>query len=453
MEVNINRFQKRKGEFSLFKLKLKQLVQGISLGFLLAACTALPANAADVKLIINDENVTGDQPAVIVDQRTYVPFRIISEKLGYDVSWIAETKQVVITTVKGQNHSVPERARDEKGVQIVIDDSILNIPPDFGQAFIAKETNRTMIPLRAVGEALGCEVDWVESTKEVIVNNKPAYIPNPNDMPEEEEEDLDDVSVNQPADPVIAKLAQYQTNIKLLDGSTINTKDLLSCDPDDFSEQQLEEFRKMDRLLEKYPTAITLPNGKVLEIADITIEGKAIVDAEQLTDWLYSEMSKRGIDSSNVPDNLAELYLEIGEEYGIRGDIAFAQAAKETGYFNFTGHVQPWQNNYCGLWAVGAPNTGSEPLNGADAEMVWFEEGVHGAIFAAPEIGVEAHIQHLYAYATDKPLPKGKTLYDPRFIYVKRGTASTWVGLNAKWAVPGTTYGHSIIYDYWKKAF
>ena len=36
------------------------------------------------------------------------------------------------------------------------------------------------------------------------------------------------------------------------------------------------------------------------------------------------------------PD-VVDLYLEIGHEYGIRGDIALFQALKETGYFQFTG--------------------------------------------------------------------------------------------------------------------
>jgi len=43
-------------------------------------------------------------------------------------------------------------------------------------------------------------------------------------------------------------------------------------------------------------------------------------------------------------------------------------------------------------------------------------------------------------------------LVDPRYTLVSRGRAPTWQGLNARWAVPGTTYGQSIIHDYWYKA-
>ncbi|HBQ87032.1 MAG TPA: copper amine oxidase, partial [Syntrophomonas sp.] len=145
-------------------------------------------------------------------------------------------------------------------------------------------------------------------------------------------------------------------------------------------------------------------------------------------------------------------YIRIGEEYGIRGDIAFFQAVKETNYFQFTGQVTPEQNNYCGLWATGSPLTGQESYNGADPQYVMFEPGLHGASFVSPAAGVEAHIQHLYAYATKSPLPAGKVIIDPRFSLVSRGIAPNWQQLNARWAVPGTTYGQSILFDYWSCA-
>ncbi|HRX95231.1 MAG TPA: hypothetical protein P5158_13975, partial [Chitinophagaceae bacterium] len=68
------------------------------------------------------------------------------------------------------------------------------------------------------------------------------------------------------------------------------------------------------------------------------------------------------------------------------------------------------------------------------------------------EAGVEAHIQHLFAYANRENLPAGKNLLDPRYALVKRGLAPTWLELNARWAVPGTTYGQSILADYWLNA-
>lgn len=125
---------------------------------------------------------------------------------------------------------------------------------------------------------------------------------------------------------------------------------------------------------------------------------------------------------------LADLYLEIGEKYGVRGDVALAQAVHETNYFRFTGTVKPDQNNYAGIGTTD-PNT-------------------PGASFATPREGVTAHIQHLFAYASTDRLPPGEKLVDPRFNLVTRGSAPTWTSLNGKWAVPGTTYGQLILSIY-----
>lgn len=178
--------------------------------------------------------------------------------------------------------------------------------------------------------------------------------------------------------------------------------------------------------------------------ANIPIMGEAVATADQLRQLLKQN-------NPNAPD-LVDLYLQIGKEYGVRGDIAFCQAAKETGWWRFGGLVDPSQNNYCGLAATGRAATGEENLNGADPSLVWYEIGKHGAFFATPAVGVEAHIQHLYAYAAEAPLPPGKKLVDPRYTLVKRGIAKTWSELNGRWAVPGNGYGESILNDYYRKA-
>lgn len=178
---------------------------------------------------------------------------------------------------------------------------------------------------------------------------------------------------------------------------------------------------------------------------NVTIMGSSLVSSEALKTVLRNN-------NPDVPENIVDLYLQIGRQYGIRGDIAFCQAAKETGWWKFGGLVKPYQNNYCGLSATGAPATGEEDLRGADSSRVMFEQGVHGAIFDSPATGVEAHIQHLYAYVTVKSLPSGKILLDPRFKLVTRGIASTWSDLDGRWAVPGNGYGQSIINNYYHQA-
>jgi hypothetical protein len=148
-----------------------------------------------------------------------------------------------------------------------------------------------------------------------------------------------------------------------------------------------------------------------------SIVGQTFLSPEQMNQYV-KEINPNAIE-------LGIFYLTFGEYYGIRGDVAFAQAIHETDYFRFTGVVQPNQNNFCGLGATGPDDP--------------------GASFDTPREGVLAHIQHLFAYASTKPLPDKYPLVDPRFNLVTRGSATTWIALNGKWAVPGNNYGQSIL--------
>lgn len=123
---------------------------------------------------------------------------------------------------------------------------------------------------------------------------------------------------------------------------------------------------------------------------------------------------------------LAQMYLEEGAKEGVRGDVAFAQSIKETGYFSYEGSaVSPKQNNYGGIGATGGK--------------------VKGNSFKSPRIGVRAQIQHLKAYASKQPLKQ--SLVDPRFHLVsKRGSITTFPGLHGKWAMQkGGNYGTEIL--------
>lgn len=148
-----------------------------------------------------------------------------------------------------------------------------------------------------------------------------------------------------------------------------------------------------------------------------SIMGAAEVTAAQMAAFV------KAINPNFNPD-IAETFLRVGTKYGIRGDVAFCQSIKETGWFRFKGDVKESQNNFAGIGATG---------------------GVPGNSFATIDDGVTAQIQHLYAYATTLPIPAGEVIIDPRFQYVTRGTAPNWEDLNGRWAVPGLNYGQEIL--------
>jgi hypothetical protein len=157
------------------------------------------------------------------------------------------------------------------------------------------------------------------------------------------------------------------------------------------------------------------------------IMGSAELDAKRLSGWFASKKKKPRLQKVTV-EQLIKLYLVEGGAERVRGDVAFTQACKETGYFTFGGDVRPEQNNFAGIGATGG--------------------GAHGASFPDAQTGVRAHIQHLKAYA-DPKVTKAKLAHpcvDPRFDAVSpKGKAKKWVDLNGKWAVPGKGYGEEIL--------
>lgn len=157
------------------------------------------------------------------------------------------------------------------------------------------------------------------------------------------------------------------------------------------------------------------------------IMGQSILTAQQMADFVKKKNPENNRLEGISVQELAESYLEEGEIEGIRGDVAFAQALKETGYFKYGGDVKPDQNNYTGIGTIG--------------------RGVKGNYFKTPEEGVRVQIQHLKAYSSTLKL--NNPLIDPRFKYVKRGSAKTWSQLHGKWAMQrGGNYGDEILSIY-----
>lgn len=164
---------------------------------------------------------------------------------------------------------------------------------------------------------------------------------------------------------------------------------------------------------------------KPINYGSEAILGTAIVSQEQCVKYLLENNPNPKISVS--ADELVRYYYEEASKEGIRPDAAFAQALKETGYFNYGGTVTPDQNNYCGLGTTSAT--------------------VKGAYFKNARLGVRAHIQHLLAYTSVRP-PREK-IVDPRYSLVRAAysssTIDTWPGLNGRWAVPGNNYGQEIL--------
>lgn len=61
--------------------------------------------------VVNDTEFTLDMPAILKEDRTYVPIRFISEGLGAEVTWSADTKTVSITSREKISEEVSENKK------------------------------------------------------------------------------------------------------------------------------------------------------------------------------------------------------------------------------------------------------------------------------------------------------------------------------------------------------
>lgn len=123
-----------------------------------AAMSMSAAYAQDISVTIDGQGVQFDQPPIIDNDRTLVPMRAIFEALGAEVEWDGETRTV--TSVKGETEikltiDSPDMYVGDKLVTLDVPAKIVN--------------DRTLVPVRAISEAMACKVDWDGENRQVII--------------------------------------------------------------------------------------------------------------------------------------------------------------------------------------------------------------------------------------------------------------------------------------------
>ena len=121
-------------------------------------------------------------------------------------------------------------------------------------------------------------------------------------------------------------------------------------------------------------------------------------------------------------EDFCTIYYEEAEKQGIRAEVAFVQAMKETAWLKFGNDVKIEQYNFAGLGAVG--------------------DGAGGASFETVREGVRAQIQHLYAYASSEGKEGlASPCVDPRFDLVSPKGGAPYVEWLGKSENPVENYG------------
>ena len=164
-------------------------------------------------------------------------------------------------------------------------------------------------------------------------------------------------------------------------------------------------------------------NSQNLFITRTPIMGESTVTLEQAKRWAESKGAHERFIAA------AEYYWKYGEITGIRPEILYGQAAKETGFGKYGGAVAPEQNNWAGI-KIKNP-TGDKP---EDHET-----------FETPEDGVRAHFNHVSVYIGGiEPVGQPHDRYYVIQTVPWKGTVQYVEQLGGKWA-PDVTYGYNIV--------
>lgn len=117
-----------------------------------------------ITVLLNGEEVLfADMRPVIVNDRTLVPVRGVFEKMGMQVEWDSSRDTAVLT--KGSLR-----------IEVPVNSQTLTVYEDGATRTVTMDTpamlldERTMLPLRAVSEAVYASVDWDADTNTVIID-------------------------------------------------------------------------------------------------------------------------------------------------------------------------------------------------------------------------------------------------------------------------------------------
>lgn len=137
----------------------KLLCAFLTLLILVSTITVVVAND-DIKVKIDGQQVSFDVPPQLINNRTMVPLRAIFEALGASVEWDGETQTVT-------------SKKDETTISLTIGNNLMYVNDKSltldSPACIVE--GRTLVPVRAIAEALNTDVQWNDDTKTVIITS------------------------------------------------------------------------------------------------------------------------------------------------------------------------------------------------------------------------------------------------------------------------------------------
>ena len=141
--------------------KLSTFLSELKIRISETAATAAP----EISVMLNGIKLEFDVLPQIIDNRTLVPMRTIFEALGCEITWNSEKQSILavrddreITMVIGHTEMYLYDKLYDGNSRILT----LDVPPQI-------INDRTLVPVRAISEALNCMVEWNSDAQTVVI--------------------------------------------------------------------------------------------------------------------------------------------------------------------------------------------------------------------------------------------------------------------------------------------
>lgn len=125
-------------------------------------CIETENNDGGIVVKVDGRKVKFDQPPIIQDGRTLVPVRAACEAMGINVQWI-EAEQRVVLTKYGEEFDM--QIGNKKYWMNQVSYYYFDVPPQI-------INGRTLLPIRAIAQFFGYDVDWNGNTQTVIIESE-----------------------------------------------------------------------------------------------------------------------------------------------------------------------------------------------------------------------------------------------------------------------------------------
>lgn len=189
--------------------------------------------------------------------------------------------------------------------------------------------------------------------------------------------------------------------------------------------KRVEVCALLYRVLEKQKGYLSLTRYDLgVPETNTPLLGESTIDIDTAIKWAKAN------GASELFIDAAQYYWKYGELTGIRPEVLYAQAAKETGYGRYGGRVLPEMNNFAGIKKYGATGDATE-----DHET-----------FETREDGVRGHFNHMCAYVGLEPIGEVHGRYNSVKSLSWAGSVVYVEDLGGRWC-PDLYYGYAIVKD------